>query len=149
MDHSEIVIDVPPEDVWATLADGSSFDKWVVGCQGIRAQEGTWPAVGSSIHHTVGVGPATIDDTTTVEVSDPPRRLVLRAKAGPVGVARVDFALTPLEGGRTCVAMEEGPVEGPAARIPEVVADVLLAGRNAETLSRLKQLVEERAPMRE
>ena len=148
MDHSEIVIDVPPEDVWATLADGSSFDKWVVGCKEIRAEEGAWPAVGSSIHHTVGVGPATIDDTTTVEVSEPPSRLVLRAKARPVGVARVDIALRPLDGGRTCVAMEEGPIDGPAAKIPEVVTDAMLAGRNAETLSRLKELAEERAGLR-
>src|SRR6185436_5025666 len=95
MARCETVIDVPPEAVWATLADGDSFQDWVVGCKEIRKVEGDWPTPGSSIHHSIGVGPATLDDTTTVVEMEEGRRLVLRANIRPVGVAGVVMTLSP------------------------------------------------------
>ncbi|WP_281727906.1 MULTISPECIES: hypothetical protein [unclassified Rhodococcus (in: high G+C Gram-positive bacteria)] len=32
----------------------------------IRAVDSAWPSQGSSIHHSVGLWPAVLDDTTTV-----------------------------------------------------------------------------------
>jgi uncharacterized protein YndB with AHSA1/START domain len=138
-------IDALPTQVWATLADGSAFQDWVAGCKEVRAVEGPWPEPGSSIHHSIGVGALTIDDTTTVEDMQPDRRLVLRARIRPVGVARVALTLAPAPSGGTTVVMEEEATEGPASHVPDVVADPLLHLRNIETLRRLKALVEKSA----
>jgi uncharacterized protein YndB with AHSA1/START domain len=144
----ETEIDAPPEDVWSTLstlADGTTFQDWVAGCKEVRAVEGAWPEPGSSIHHSVGVGALTIDDTTTVEAMEPDRRLVLRAKVRPVGVARVELTLELAASGGTTVVMEEEPIDGPASHVPDAVTEPLLHLRNAETLRRLKALVEKSA----
>lgn len=145
MSRREQTIDAPPEAVWATLADGNAFQDWVAGCKEVRYVEGAWPEVGSAIHHRVGIGAATIDDTTTVEEVAPEKRLVLRARVRPAGVARVVLTLDPAPEGGTTVVMEEEMTDGPAAAVPDVVADPLLDLRNAESLRRLKNLAERRA----
>jgi len=71
------------------------------------------------------------------------RRLVLRARARPTGVARVEFELAGRDGG-TEVIQSERPIEGPPARLHNPVQDWLIDRRNREGLRRLKQLVERR-----
>ncbi len=145
MDRAEIIVDAPPRVVWDTLADPHTFKYWVVGCKDVRHVEGDWPATGSAIHHSVGIGPATIDDTTTVVESEPNRHLALRARARPVGVAVVDITMQPADDGGTCVVMEERVVEGAASHVPDALTDVALHPRNKESLRRLKDLAEQRA----
>ena len=60
--ENEIEIDAPPEGVWEVLANPESFDDWVVGAKDVRDADDAWPAVGSRLHHSSGVGPLTIDD---------------------------------------------------------------------------------------
>ena len=79
--ENQIEIAAPPERVWAVLADPQCFDDWVVGAQDVRDADASWPAVGSKLHHSTGVGPLTVDDETAVEVAEPPTRLVLLARA--------------------------------------------------------------------
>ena len=86
---------VAPEDVWSVLADGWSFGTWVVGACRIRSVDSDWPAAGTGIEHSVGAWPALLDDHTVVEESDPPRGLVLHARARPLGEAKVP----PADGG--------------------------------------------------
>src|SRR5687768_2776915 len=89
-----------PEDVFDVLADGWSFATWVVGAARIRDVDSDWPAVGSRIHHSVGVWPLLISDTTVVEQVDSPRLLQLRVKAWPTGEGRVVIRCEPdVEGG--------------------------------------------------
>jgi hypothetical protein len=57
-------------------------------------------------------------------------------------VARVALTLVPAGGGATTVVMDEEADEGPASHVPDAIADPLLDLRNAETLKRLKHLVE-------
>src|SRR3954454_16672994 len=121
MSRCETVIDVPPEDVWATLADGDAFEDWVVGCQEVRNIEGDWPSPGSSIHHSIGVGKATLDDTTTVVEMEAGRRLVLRPRIRPAGVAGVTMMLSAAGPSATTVIMEEDVVEGPASHAPDAI----------------------------
>ena len=78
-----------------------------------------------------------------VEACEPGRRLVLRARARPTGVARVEFELAGRDGG-TEVIQSERPIEGPPARLHNPVQDWLIDRRNREGLRRLKQLVERR-----
>jgi uncharacterized protein YndB with AHSA1/START domain len=141
MARTTIHVAAEPERVFAVLADPYTYDEWVVGSKRIRGVEGAWPEPGATFHHAVGIGPFTVRDTTSVLDSAPPRRLVLSARARPTGVARVEFDLTPDEGG-TEVVMTEVPVEGPPALLHNALQDCLIDRRNRETLRRLKQLAE-------
>jgi uncharacterized protein YndB with AHSA1/START domain len=100
-----------PDRVFAALADAWTYERWVVGCKEIRAVDDSWPAPGATFHHSVGLGPITVRDTTTVIECEAPRRIVLRARARPAGVARVELDLAETDGG-TEVAMIERPVSG-------------------------------------
>ena len=148
--HSDVaenhtVINAPRKRVFEVLADPESYGDWIVGSKEIRAADSSWPAPGSRFHHTVGlVGPLTVQDYTCVEEADPPRRLVLRAKTRPLATARVTLRLEP--GGRrsTRVTMEEVPIGGPPACLYGTLVNLLLGGRNEESLRRLKSLAEGR-----
>ena len=141
MADTDIFVEAPPERVFDVLSDTSSYGHWVVGSKHIRGEEGGWPAPGSRFHHTVGVGPLTVRDHTSVEESQRPRRLVLRAKFRPMGIARIALDLEP-EGRGTRVRMREHPLGGPMARIWNRAADALVHARNVESLRRLKSLAE-------
>ena len=140
MSRTRTTIDASPDRVWSALANGTAFKDWVVGCRRVRHIEGSWPEVGSKVHHQVGFGPLTLNDTTTVLEAENGRRLVLRARFRPAGIARVVLRLEP-EGGRTAVTMEEEIVEGWGQRMPAGVVDSMLTGRNTEALRRLSRLV--------
>jgi uncharacterized protein YndB with AHSA1/START domain len=135
---------VPPEQVWAVLADPDAYAHWVVGSKYIRDADPSWPAEGAKFHHTVGIGPLTIKDNTQVLESRAPERLVLRARARPSGTANVVMQLEPHESG-TRVVMEEFPVSGLAKIIHNPLQDKLIYHRNVESLRRLRHLAETRA----
>ncbi len=132
-----------PDQVWAVLADGWLYATWVVGATRIREVDDSWPEPGARIHHSVGVWPAVVDDTTSVLESEPGSRLVLQARAWPMGEARVELRLTPYEHGTT-VEMEETAVRGPGALVPHAAQAPLLKVRNTEALRRLAHLAERR-----
>jgi Polyketide cyclase / dehydrase and lipid transport len=139
------VMSAAPDRVFATLADGWQYAGWVVGSVKVRAVEGTWPAVGSRIHHAVGAWPLTLKDETEVELSQPGVRLVLLARGRPFGEARVDIRLEDRAAG-TLVTMIETPVSGPGKWLNNPALEALLRARNVEALARLAALVE--APTR-
>jgi uncharacterized protein YndB with AHSA1/START domain len=139
--ENDVVIDVPREQVFGLLADGAQYHQWVMGAADVRAADDAWPAPGARIHHSTGVGPLTIDDSTEVVACDPPARLELLAHLGPLGSFRVEFTLDALAGGRTCVRMEEAPVEG-VSKLAGPVGDAVGRLRNMLSLRRLKTLAE-------
>lgn len=145
MAENTTTIDATPEQVFDVLLDAWTYKDWVVGADEIRAVDPEWPAVGSKFHHTVGVGPAKTDDNTKVIAVDPPRRLVLEARARPAGVAHVEFLVEANDEGGSTITIEEHPIDGPTTAIPDAITDVGLKLRNVETLRRLRNLVEERA----
>jgi hypothetical protein len=132
------------ERVWQVLADGWSYPVFVVGAARMRAVDPGWPEVGTRIHHSVGVWPGLIDDYTEVMEVDMGQRLVLRARAWPVGEARVEFRLRPA-GTNTEVHITEVITAGPGRLVPPPLKGVSLAWRNTETLRRLAYLAEVRA----
>lgn len=134
-------VPVSPETVFDTLSDGWLYGLWVVGTSHMRGVDDGWPAVGRRIHHSVGAWPILIDDYTEVTEVDAPRRLVLTARALPVGTARVDISLAPVSGGTT-ITMEETPSSGPARWLHNPVSEKLLLRRNVESMSRLVALVQ-------
>jgi len=135
---------VPPERVFAVLVDGWLYGLWVVGASHIRDVDAEWPQAGARIHHAFGSWPLLVRDQTTVLESEPPRRLVLQARAWPAGQARIEVTATPRAGG-SLVQLNEYPVSGLGARLHNPLADKLLYRRNVESLARLAALAEGRS----
>jgi uncharacterized protein YndB with AHSA1/START domain len=142
--RTEIEIEAPPEQVWAVLAEPKHYPDWVVGASAIRDADPGFPAPGTRFHHRVGFGPLKIDDHSEAVEAEPPRRLKLRAKARPLGTAFVTLVLEPTARG-THVTMYEEPADLLSRVVYNPITDLLLHGRNVESLRRLKALVEARA----
>jgi len=130
---------VPPEAVWDALAEAGGYGYWVVGSREIRDADPHWPQPGSRFHHTVGVGPLKIDDHTESLEARRPNFLRIRAKARPLGTAKVTFTMTPQDGG-THVAMTENPDGLTSWLTLNPLMQLLTKGRNAESLMRLEEL---------
>jgi uncharacterized protein YndB with AHSA1/START domain len=141
MARTEAQFAVPPERVFAVLCNPATYADWVVGSHSIRDADATWPAVGSRFHHRVGAGPFTVKDHTEVLEVEPPRRLVLRARARPLGTARVEMVLEPRDGGTHVIMMETAG--DPLSRLAiNPVTDPLVHHRNVESLRRLRRISE-------
>jgi uncharacterized protein YndB with AHSA1/START domain len=136
-------VDAPAAQIFATLADGWTYPLWVVGASHMRAVDPTFPGVGSRLHHSVGIWPLLLDDTTEVVEVEPDRRLVLHARAWPTGTARIELELVPAPGGTT-VRMVETASSGPATLVPGPVQSLILVPRNREALARLDDVVRNR-----
>lgn len=142
MARNRVHIHAAPEEVFAVLSDPDRYPEWVVGAAGIRDQDEDFPAVGSRFRHRVGTLPIGLKDHTEVLEVEPPRRLVLKANARPLGTARIELELEENEGG-TELRMEEVPGDRLTALVADnPVFDAALRVRNAEGLARLKRLVE-------
>lgn len=130
---------VPPAVVWDTLADPSGYAFWVVGSKAVHGADPGWPAPGARLHHTVGIGPLALDDHTESLQARAPRLLDLRAKARPLGTARVTLRLIAQDGG-TLVRMTENPDGLTAPLSLNPLVQLLTKVRNAESLARLERL---------
>jgi uncharacterized protein YndB with AHSA1/START domain len=140
---NEIHIDAPPERVFAVLADWRSYGDWVVGSRLMRGADPGFPAAGTRFHHQVGWGPLHLNDHTTVLEVDQPTKLILKAKARPLGTAVVDMTMER-EAAGTRVVMREDPGDTLSAFVFNPLTHLLVRGRNTESLQRLKRLAEER-----
>lgn len=142
MARNRVHIDAAPEEVFAVLSDPDCYPRWVVGAADIRDYDERFPGVGSRFHHKVGSWPLHLRDHTEVMEVDPPRRIVLKAKARPLGTATIALELRESAGG-TELRMEEVPGDRLTSLVgANPLADTALRVRNAEALARLKRLVE-------
>jgi uncharacterized protein YndB with AHSA1/START domain len=139
-------INASPERVWAELADPWMFNGWVVGATHIRGADPHWPQPGAKLYHQVGAWPLVVNDSTEVIECEPPRWLVLQARAWPAGEARVEIELTG-EDGTTLVRMVEYPTHGAGKWLHNPLQEALLKRRNTESLTRLAAIAENR-PLR-
>jgi uncharacterized protein YndB with AHSA1/START domain len=130
---------VPPEAVWTVLSTPAGYGYWVVGSKHIRDADAAFPAVGTKLHHTIGVGPLTLSDHTEVLEAEPPRRLKLRAKGRPIGTASVELVLEPRDGG-TDVSIVEDPDQLYTPLKYNPLLQLATRVRNAESLMRLEEL---------
>jgi uncharacterized protein YndB with AHSA1/START domain len=137
-----VVLRAPAERVFDVLTNAHCYPRWVVGAHAIRDVDPEWPAEGSAFHHSVGVWPFRIHDSTTLVRARRPHLVELRARAWPLGEADVRLDLQQ-RGDLTRVTMYEVPVRGPGAawRAPVVAVTVV---RNRVSLWRLRGLVEPR-----
>jgi uncharacterized protein YndB with AHSA1/START domain len=144
--RNERIIKGSPRDVFDVLSDPRGYAYWVLGSMAIRDADPNWPAQGSRLHHTVGVGRLRIRDHTTVEAVESDAYLQLKADAGPMGSARVKLSLEEVEGG-TRVTMVEDPADKATAFLFMPLTHLLMRGRNLRSLDRLAELAERRRPM--
>jgi hypothetical protein len=133
-----------PEEVFAVLHDGWTYPVWVVGASRMRDVDDGWPAPGTKLHHSFGVWPLVLDDTTEALEIEPGQRLVLEARGWPVGKARVDITVKA-DGDGSLVSIDEDVTDGPAKFVPEPVRVAGIDVRNREALRRLAHLAEGRA----
>lgn len=136
---------VPPADVWAILSDGWFYANWVVGASRTRDVEAEWPEPGSRIHHSFGLWPAVLNDTTEVLESQAHVLLLLKARGRPLGAAQVLLTLTDNADGTTNVTIWEDVTAGPGLAMPQRLRQALVVPRNTEALRRLALLAEGRA----
>ena len=134
----------PRDRVWAVLADGWTYAQWVVGNSRMRAVDPDWPQPGSTIHHSIGVWPAVINDSTVVESCTPEDELVLIANGRPFGKAQITLRLHDADGGGCVIEMAEVPVSAPMKWLPDSVALAGVFPRNRETTWRLAAIAERR-----
>jgi uncharacterized protein YndB with AHSA1/START domain len=141
---NHVYIAAAPDAVWEVLADPRSYAHWVVGSSQTRGVTGRWPATGSRFHHTQGIGPLGLRDTTEVIESRPPERLVLEVRnassAGGAGRASLDR-----HGRGTWLTIRESPFAGLAGRFGGPLLEPLITFRNLESLRRLRRLAEQDA----
>lgn len=131
--------------MWAVLADGWLYPLWVVGASRMRAVSSDWPAVGATLHHSLGSWPLLIDDSTHVLVSRAGRELKLRGRGWPTGEVEVHMLLEPTPDGGCEITMREDVTAGPARLIPPPLRPVMMGPRNNEALRRLAYLAEGRS----
>ncbi len=143
MSENSRIVAATPDQVWRVLADGWLYPLWVVGATRMREVDAHWPAVGARLHHSVGVWPLTLDDTTEVLAEKPASMLRLRARAWPGGEAEVELTIEP-EGGGSRVTIREDAVKGLGVLVPAPLRHPALAWRNVEALRRLSYLAERR-----
>jgi uncharacterized protein YndB with AHSA1/START domain len=140
---NEIEIAAPPEAVFDVLSDASLYAHWVVGAKEIRGADPGFPQRGTRFFHTVGVGPLTLKDHSTVLEFEPPRRMVLEACLRQLGSAIVTLDVHA-QGAGSRIVMTERPGHGLPLRIGHKLGNLLLRGRNFLSLEQLKELVEGR-----
>ena len=141
MAMARTLIQAPPEQIFDVLSNARTYEQWVVGCQEIRQSDDAFPAPGSSFEHRLGIGPLRVQDITTVVESSPPRRLVLRTRAWPLGETVVELRMRPGRHG-TEVEMRQQPAAGPIAKLDNPLQQLLTALRDRECLRRLRRLAE-------
>ena len=107
-----------PEQVFAVLHDGWTYPVWVVGASRMRDVDAGWPAPGTTLHHSFGMWPLLIDDTTEAIEIEPGQRLVLEARGWPVGKARVEITVNAAANG-SLVSIAEDVTDGPAQLVPQ------------------------------
>jgi hypothetical protein len=146
MSTNTIMIAAPPRRVFDALADARTYPEWLVGAQRIRRVEEGWPAVGSSFHHTVGLGPLRVHDRTSITAIESPHLLRLDARVGPFGAADVCFRVDDAADGGSCVTVQERPDRGPMRHVWRVLGRPLmqlgLFGRNQASLVALRDFIE-------
>jgi len=138
--RTSIHIDAHPEDVFAVLADGAGYADWVVSAKEILDADVTFPRVGARLRAAMGLFAFTVNAETRVVRAEPPSLLELDIHAKHLR-ARVRYELEPDAAGTTVVMEEDGTNALSRSLMLMPLIRVLVLGRNAETLWRLRSQI--------
>ena len=128
----------PPEVVFSTIVEPSTYPQWLVGTKRIRHVSADWPKLDSYFDHAVGVGPLALPDRTTVRFFEPKSVLELKVRARPFIGAIVRFEVDETSEGCT-VTMREDAVG--KYRVIAALTQPLIKARNERSLSRLQTML--------
>lgn len=149
MARSDTAFAVPAERVFALLEDPRSLAYFVVGSRNIRRFDPRWPELHTEVHHSVGVGPLAIRDTSEVVAVRSPSLLVLDARIRPLGALSVAFSISGDESGST-LTIDERPERGIVSwPVVRTVMEAFLLVRNKWMGRRIQRLVAQREQQRE
>jgi len=138
--NSRLIKGATAQDVFEVLRDGWVYSDWVVGTRMIRDVDEGWPQPGTAIHYTAGRWPLRKDDKTVSLGYYPDERLLLEARAWPVGTAGIVLRAEQL-GPDVEFSIEEAPARGVLRLVHNPVLDLGIKLRNVETLRRFEQQV--------
>lgn len=138
--RTEVDLDAPPAEVFAVLVDPEAYIRWVVGARRLRGVDPHWPEPGARFHHEIGIWPLLVRDWTEMVERVPHSRVVLEARAGLLGTARVTILIAGRAGGSHVTVVEE-PLRGVLRAVPRPLFDPLVALRNRLSLGRLREVV--------
>ena len=116
----------------------------LVGNSRMRAVDPSWPSPGGTIHHSIGVWPALLNDETVAVACEPLQELVLIAKGRPSGLLANHAAAQCIVNGCR-IEMSEVPVSRPLKWLPRWAAGRSMASKSRCTW-RLAALAERRKP---
>ncbi len=138
------LLPVSREEAFRVLEDPRSFERLVAGARKVRRFDTRWPDEGTVIHHTVGITPFLIRDTTKVTRIVRPELLRLEARARPLGVFTVEFEFADDPSG-CLMKVREKPSSGFVARPGmKTVVEASVILRNLELCRRYRRLIESR-----
>ncbi|WP_328916560.1 MULTISPECIES: SRPBCC family protein [unclassified Streptomyces] len=138
------LIDRPPEQVWAVLADPTRYNDWVVGVHDSKPGPPGWPGLDAYLEYSIRLGPWTGHGRTVVRRVEPPRLLELEADSGPLGTARIAIEVRPW-GEESLVVVDEHPLRGAAGLLHNAAVDALVQLRHRSMLTRLAKVVRQDA----
>ena len=95
----DVVIDAPPEAVWAAVTDWPRQSEWMLGTV-VRSTDLDGVGVGGGLEAFTGVGRLGFLDTMLITEWDPPRRCVV-LHTGKVVKGLAIFEVVALPGGRS------------------------------------------------
>ncbi|CAL9329525.1 SRPBCC family protein [Streptomyces sp. enrichment culture] len=136
------LIKASPEVVWAALADGGGYPRWVVGPSEAEPVRGQWPHTGAAVRYQIPLGPLRLSNETVVRRCDEGVALELEAHAGPLGTARIAIELRPW-GEHCLVIVDEHPLQGAGGLLHNAGFEVLIQLRHRAMLRRLAHVCED------
>lgn len=145
MAFTSVEFEATAADVFAVLIDPTTYPRWLVGAEAIRAVDADWPAPGSRFHHRVGFGPLALQDSTKVLEVETDRVLRLAVRARPLISAVVTFRLVGDAARRCCVlTWEEEPAQRRLGALVRPLFDPMTHLRNHRSGRRLVAVVHQR-----
>ena len=139
--HTVEVCDVAPaaaSDIWAIIADPTTYATWVAGTVMSRSGAGEWPAAGASLRHRWGLWPVHFRDRTIVTGCREQDRLDLDVRVGALARVVATIRLVP-EAHGTRIVLRETVVGGFALRFGPLTRRIQL-WRNRRSLATLVRM---------
>lgn len=139
-----VVVERPPEDVFAFLTDLSSLPEWQSGAVEVRGLEGS-VGVGTRYVEVLKFLGKRFEATIEVTEYEPGRRFSIKTVSGPIPF-RVEHRLEPSNGGGTKVNVTLEGEPGGVFKLAEPLVMRNAKRQVADDFATLKRLVEARTP---
>jgi uncharacterized protein YndB with AHSA1/START domain len=137
-----VVIDEPPERVWAEVEDISGHVRWMADAEAIRFTSSQRSGVGTTFDCDTRFGPFKLTDKMAVTEWKPGKSMGVRHEGVVTGSGR--FTLRKVRGGRTRFTWEERLTfpRWMGGRFGAIAAKPVMGWVWARNLNRLKALAE-------